>query len=270
MSHVLSVHSYRGGTGKSNVSANLACIAARGGLRVAVLDTDLQSPGAHLLFNLDRDRVAFTLTDFVFGRCDVEEAAYDMSASLGVEDGALYLLPSSMNIESISKVLAEGYDVKRLNEHFEVLQERLDLDVLFIDTHPGFNKETMLTTAVSDTLVLVVRPDKQDYHGTAVMVELSKRLRVPRVCMLANKVVRALDPNAIQAKLKEAFGYEVVGALPFEEDMAVMASEGLFVHKFPEHPFSKQVLAIARRLLPMLPGGDGGEGSPAAAAPEGA
>ncbi len=255
MSHVLSVHSYRGGTGKSNVSANLACIAATLGLRVAVLDTDLQSPGAHLLFNLDKDRVAFTLTDFVFGRCDVEEAAYDMSASLGIEQGALYLLPSSMNIESISKVLAEGYDVTRLNEQFATLQDRLELDVLFIDTHPGFNKETMLTTAVSDTLVLVVRPDRQDYHGTAVMVELSKRLRVPRVCVLANKVVRALDPGTIQAKLEEAFGYEVVGVLPFEEDMAVLGSEGLFVSRFPEHAFSKQITAIARKLLPMLPPG---------------
>ncbi len=139
--------------------------------------------------------------------------------------------------------------------------------MLFIDTHPGFNKETMLTTAVSDTLVLVVRPDRQDYHGTAVMVELSKRLKVPRVCVLANKVVRALNPAAIEKKLAEAFGYEVVGALPFEEDMAVLASEGLFVHRYPGHPFSKQIQSITRRLLPMLPGGDPNAGDPGAGDP---
>src|SRR4051812_3184556 len=42
---VISVHSFRGGTGKSNTTANLAAIYAREGRRVGVIDTDIQSPG---------------------------------------------------------------------------------------------------------------------------------------------------------------------------------------------------------------------------------
>lgn len=47
MPKVISIHSYRGGTGKSNFSANLATSVALKGYRVAVVDTDIQSPGIH-------------------------------------------------------------------------------------------------------------------------------------------------------------------------------------------------------------------------------
>lgn len=41
----LSVHSYRGGTGKSSISANLRVFMAGEGLNVGLVDMDLQSPG---------------------------------------------------------------------------------------------------------------------------------------------------------------------------------------------------------------------------------
>jgi septum site-determining protein MinD len=47
---------------------------------------------------------------------------------------------------------------------------------LLIDTHPGFKEATLLTIAISDMLVIVLRPDKQDYHGTAVLVEVAGRM----------------------------------------------------------------------------------------------
>jgi septum site-determining protein MinD len=53
MSKIISVHSYRGGTGKSNTTANLAALMAIGGLRVGIVDTDIQSPGIHVLFGLE-------------------------------------------------------------------------------------------------------------------------------------------------------------------------------------------------------------------------
>ncbi|MEM8603501.1 MAG: P-loop NTPase, partial [Cyanobacteria bacterium P01_H01_bin.121] len=49
MSKIVSIHSYRGGTGKSNSAANLATTIARYGHRVCVVDTDIQSPGIHVL-----------------------------------------------------------------------------------------------------------------------------------------------------------------------------------------------------------------------------
>ena len=53
MSTIISVHSFRGGTGKSNTTANISALLAVDGARVGVVDTDIQSPGIHVLFNLD-------------------------------------------------------------------------------------------------------------------------------------------------------------------------------------------------------------------------
>ena len=50
MGRIMSVHSFRGGTGKSNTTANLAAFLALRGLRIGVVDTDIMSPGIHVLF----------------------------------------------------------------------------------------------------------------------------------------------------------------------------------------------------------------------------
>ena len=49
MPQIISIHSFRGGTGKSNTAANLAAMLAQAGKRVCVIDTDIQPPGIHVL-----------------------------------------------------------------------------------------------------------------------------------------------------------------------------------------------------------------------------
>ncbi len=259
MATIVSVHSYRGGTGKSNLTANLAYLAARAGHRVAVLDTDLQSPGVHVLFDIQHDRITHTLTDFVRGSCELEECAYDMSSSLEIPSpGALWLLPSSMRMEAIMRILDQGYDVGKLNSQFHSLVEALNLDLLLIDTHPGLNRETMLTTAISNVLLLLIRPDRQDFHGTAVMAELAERLRVPKVAMIANKVASTIDHDDVRKKITDAFGYEVYGLLPLDEELASLGSRGMFTRLHPDHVITRELSAVARRMLGDLAAGDDG------------
>ena len=52
MSRIVTLYSYRGGTGKSTCAVNLACLLAADGERVAVLDTDLASPAVHTLLEI--------------------------------------------------------------------------------------------------------------------------------------------------------------------------------------------------------------------------
>jgi MinD-like ATPase involved in chromosome partitioning or flagellar assembly len=68
MSTIVSVHSYRGGTGKSNFIANLASCVVKQGKRAAVVDTEIQSPGLHVLFGMDGQTTGLTLND-VLNRC---------------------------------------------------------------------------------------------------------------------------------------------------------------------------------------------------------
>ena len=79
---IVSVHSYRGGTGKSNTVANLATLLAAEGKRVGVIDTDIQSPGIHILFGLEQREISHSLNDYLWGACQIKEAAYDVTARL--------------------------------------------------------------------------------------------------------------------------------------------------------------------------------------------
>jgi septum site-determining protein MinD len=254
MSTIVSVHSYRGGTGKSNVVANLAYLAARSGRRVAVMDTDLPSPGLHLVLGLERERIVRTLSDYLFGKCELEEAAYDLSRNVGLAgSGALYLIPSSLTVEAITRILAEGYDAAKLSGRFKALLRALDLEILFLDTHPGLNRETLLTTVISDVLLILIRPDQQDYHGTAVLCEVAGRLNVPKVFMVANKVLASLDPGSVREKIEKAYGHKVIGVLPLSEEMLALGSRGLFVSHHPDHPLSGELQKVVVRLLENVP-----------------
>lgn len=64
MAKIISIHSFRGGTGKSNTTANLAALLAAEGRRVGVVDTDIQSPGIHVLFGMAGEQITHGLIDF--------------------------------------------------------------------------------------------------------------------------------------------------------------------------------------------------------------
>ena len=142
MSKIISIHSFRGGTGKSNTTANLATILAMEGRRVGVIDTDIQSPGIHVLFGLDEDDMeGGALNDYLHGRCAIEETAHDVTPrEVAALNGQIFLIPSSIKAGDIARVLREGYDVAMLNEGISDLVNRLKLDYLLIEFVGGLQR----------------------------------------------------------------------------------------------------------------------------------
>lgn len=255
MTKIISTHSFRGGTGKSNTTANLAVLVARAGNRVGVIDTDIQSPGIHVIFHVEPQEVKKSLNDYLWGRCRIEEAACDVTlTAIGKVDAKadrprLYLIPSSINTGEIARILREGYDVGRLNDGIQELSKALKLDYLFIDTHPGVNEETLLSLAISDVLVLIMRPDNQDFQGTAVTVELARRLEVPQMFVVVNKVPSGMDYEALRQKVEQSYNCNVAGILPLNAEIARLASSGIFSNRYPDHPFSLELKKVAEMIL---------------------
>jgi MinD-like ATPase involved in chromosome partitioning or flagellar assembly len=249
MPKVVSVHSYRGGTGKSNFTANLATTVALQGNRVGVVDTDLPSPGIHNLFCLEPEQTLKTLNNYLWGDIPIAEAAYDVSAGLGIAgDGRLFLVPSSVKADDIARILKDGYDVRLMNDGFRSLVKDLQLDYLFIDTHPGLSKETFLSIAISHILILILRPDKQDYQGTAVTMDVARQLKVRKMLLTINKAYSSLNFDALKQKVEETYQEPVAGVFPLSEDVVQLASEGVFCTKFPEHPVSQEFRKVAQHI----------------------
>jgi MinD-like ATPase involved in chromosome partitioning or flagellar assembly len=250
MSKIISVHSFRGGTGKSNTTANIATLLASRGMRVGVIDTDIQSPGIHVLFNLDEEDMRHSLNDYLWGKCEIEECAHDVTSKLDAAiEGNVFLIPSSIKPGEIARVLREGYDVGLLNDGFHDLVEGLNLDVLMIDTHPGLNEETLLSIAISDALAILMRPDSQDYQGTSVTVEVARKLDVPRMVLIINKTPQVFDPDDIRQRVESTYNCTVAAVLPHSEEMMTLASSGVFVLKYPDHEITRLFNQIADVLM---------------------
>ena len=250
MSRIVSIHSFRGGTGKSNTTANLAALIASQGNRVGVVDTDIASPGIHVLFGLEEDRMAHSLNDYLWGKCTIQQTAHDVTATLDNSvKGRVFLVPSSVKAGEIARVLRDGYDVGLLNDGFQNLIQMLDLDVLMIDTHPGLNEETLLSIAISDLLLIILRPDQQDYLGTGVTVEVARRLGVPQMMLVVNKVPAAFSHAEVKARVEHAYQAEVAAVLPHSDEMMALASAGVFVTRYPDHPITEALNQVADRLV---------------------
>jgi MinD-like ATPase involved in chromosome partitioning or flagellar assembly len=251
MTRIISTHSYRGGTGKSNVTANLAALQAAAGKRVAIVDTDLPSPGIHMLFGLDEQTISHTLNDYLWSRCSIEDTAHDVTAVLGAAPatGRLFLVPASMRGQDLTRIVREGYDANMLNDGLFTLLERLELDYLFIDTHPGCSEDTLLAVAVSDLLIVMLRPDRQDFQGTAVVVEVARKLEVPNMRIVINKVPPGLDTDALKSRVTAAYSVPVSGILPLATDMVELGSAGIFSVMHPGHALTAEFHRIGADVV---------------------
>ncbi len=67
MTRSIAVHSYKGGTGKTTLVANIAVALALKGRRVGIMDMDLEGPGLHVFFDVDPSQVRFTMNDVLAG-----------------------------------------------------------------------------------------------------------------------------------------------------------------------------------------------------------
>jgi MinD-like ATPase involved in chromosome partitioning or flagellar assembly len=140
------------------------------------MDTDIHRR-ASTLFGLRTETMGRTLNEFLRGECKIEDVAVNVAdharAAPGLDRLAgrtLFLVPSSINGQEIAAVVRDGYDINRLNAGLQTMLDSLRLDYLLIDTHPGMNEETLLSVATSDMLIVILRPDQQDFQGTAVTV----------------------------------------------------------------------------------------------------
>ena len=190
-----------------------------------------------------------SLNDYLWGKCSIEEAAHDVTGHVGGEiKGQIFLIPSSIKPGEIARILREGYDVGLLNDGFRDVVEKMKLDYLMIDTHPGLNEETLLSIAISNSLIIILRPDSQDYQGTAVTVDVAKKLDVPNMIMLVNKTPTTFDFDDVRTRVEQTYDAKVGAVLPHSDEMMILASSGIFSIRFPDHPITKGLRSLVDQV----------------------
>lgn len=254
MNKIVTIHSFRQSVGKSTLAANLAVLLAKQGRRVGLVDTDFQGASAHLFFNLHEPRGTFN--DFMLGKCDAQQTVHDISEQIGAElPGRLFLSPASTQITDIMQMLKLTMNIDRYTEGLASLEKDLALDILLVDTQAGLSENTLMSIALSQTLLLVLHPARQDFQGSAVTVDVARKLQVPTIHLVLNDTSPNLDEGEATQQLWQNYQCDGV-ILPHAEELAALGSSQPFVLAYPphapglpEHPLTARLETLAALVL---------------------
>lgn len=252
MSKIVSIHSFRRGTGKSILTTNFAALLASAGQQVVVIDTNLESPSLHILCGLQETEITYTLNDYLWGNCSsIQQTLHDVTAQVGGNiSGRLWLIPASSDFHDIKRFLIEGYDAGKLNYGYYELMDKLQVDALLIDTHAGLHAEALSSIAIANILTIILRMDRQDYQGTGVLVDLANHIDLPpRRILVANEVPLTFDFEAVKTDLAKTFDCDVIAVLPHSKELMAVASNYIFALHHPEHPLSLTLSQAAAKLV---------------------
>ena len=177
---ILSVMNYKGGVGKTTVTANLAAALTKKGKRVLAIDLDPQSSLSFSFFHVDEWKQKFAETKTIKNWYD---AFIDKDFNWNLErlvvdpklpirgSGRLHLICSHLaliNIEIELSSKLSGSTERELRNNFLRVHSRLAqglksldgrYDVVLIDCPPSFNIVTKTAVAASDYLLVPTIPD---------------------------------------------------------------------------------------------------------------
>ena len=264
----LAFHSYKGGTGKTTLIANLAAYYAMRGMRVCLLDFDLYAPTLSMYF---RKQPTVYLNDLLRGETEtkgkigISEVLMDLSSELGLS-GKLYVGFSSSGKEDINEIEIKHEQkwqlaaIRRFLSAKNQLFEEYKIDYLLLDTSPGIRYWSINALASADQLFLIMKNSDMDVEGTKKMVtDIYDSLTRfgSKYFIIMNKVPGAFfvndpgkveDERAAEACLEKNIGAKIVGSIPCFCDIQFSKHEFLYAVKHPEHPFSKKLVTLAENI----------------------
>lgn len=266
----LAFHSYKGGTGKTTLIANLAALYAMKGMNVCLLDFDLYAPSLSMYFRKKPITYLNALLrgelDQSGGKVDASSLITDVSSELELK-GKLLLGFSSPNKEDIGEIEFQHNQkwqlraIKRFQSFKNQLFHEHEIDCLLLDTSPGIRYWSINALAMSNMLFLVMKTSDMDIEGTKKMAseiyDVLVRYGKSKYFIVLNKVPDISNSNGIYGDLAELtwsgelqkdIGTQVVGSVPCCCDIQFSKHEFLYSIKNPEHPFSRKVLELSERI----------------------
>jgi MinD-like ATPase involved in chromosome partitioning or flagellar assembly len=240
---LLSFHSYKGGTGKTTFVSNLGVHLAQQGQKICIIDTDVNGPGLHSLFDV---HLSATLVDFLRDECKISEIIYKPYKNMD-----LYIIPSKACEEDITSMFNSPGEAKdKMLEIIKFLKRQLQVDHVLFDCSPGINKSSLLTMNIADRATIVSTIDIQDIRGTYILSNMSSKLGT-KANLLFNRTPRdkSDEINGIVAEFSKKLGTSLLGSLTFDDTVARTWSRKLVVVEEKDCDYCQQLRTIATRLL---------------------
>lgn len=249
LGRLIAIASGKGGVGKSTVSANLAALLARRGLRVGLVDADLYGPSIPGMLGIPADR-APTMS---------ENGKVIPAEGHGVKVISMAMLtgddkPAVLRAPMVTKYL----------RMFVTQVEWGELDVLLLDLPPGTG-DTQLTLAQSFPLagaVVVSTPQDVSLKIARRGVRMLEQVNVPILGLVENMSgftcpscgdVTHIFHQGGGRKEAEDLGVPFLGAIPLDPAIVDSGDGGVpLVVDAPASPAGNAFAAIADTLIADL------------------
>ncbi|TFG05512.1 hypothetical protein EU538_11310 [Candidatus Thorarchaeota archaeon] len=249
------VHSYKGGTGKTTLAANMAVILAQRGLDVGILDLDFQAPSLHTLFGVTPQTTY--INEFLVEKKTHREVLTELGKTLGLK-GRLAVGFSDPNVEAIRTQLARDrkWHMQALSQLLNLKQhlEKDSLDYLVLDSAPGVHYSSVNAIVLADFTVIVAKIDNFDFDGTLNILDGLYAPLNKKTYLLFNKVVPPLmeEPrrSTMKSTIEEMFSAktDLIGFLPCYCEVPLGMGSEIHALTQPDTPFIKSIDKLADRL----------------------
>ena len=255
MGKIIALHSYKGGTGKTLLSVNLAATYAKQGKDVCLMDMDFRAPSLPAIFRVNDGEC--WLNDYLNGACEIKRVLIDLSNPHD-GDGRFLIGLADPSTEAIREISAKDrkWEMKALGRILSLknsVMNDMHLDYLIFDTSPGLQYSSINAIVSADTVLVVTSIDRSDIKGTQRMVQELYELFEKKTGIIMNKV-----PVEILSSEKENTGFlerfndlhnlPIMDIIPCFCDVLRAGGTYIFTKEKPEHPFTNALEKIAAKI----------------------
>ena len=255
MGKIMAVHSYKGGTGKTSLSVNLAATYARMGKKVCLMDLDFRAPSLHAIFK--KQNLNYWLNDYLNGVCEINKVLVDVTNDHG-NGGKLFVALANPSTEAIRDMTAKDrkWEMKALGRLLSLrssLLNEMDLDYIICDTSPGLQYSSINAIVTADVVLVVTSLDASDINGSQRMTSELYDLFEKKTGILVNKVIAEyLSSEKEQKKfnkyIKNIHTLPVLATIPCFCEVLRAAGDFIFTEERPEHPFTDTIVDLAAKV----------------------
>ena len=255
MAKTIAIHSYKGGTGKSFIAANVALIYASKGYKTSLLDFDFRAPSVQSIFEVEQKKNF--INNFLEGGCEIQDALVDVSDKFNTK-GKLFVGLADRSIEGMTREVIRDRRwqmnaLSRMTSAIRTMRENLGFEHIIFDTSPGFHYSSINALLASEAAFLITTLDKSDYEGTIDLVRGIYRTLERKTGMIINKIPKTLleSPDKMTRILEEAkiyYRFPVIEALPCDCDILSMKGEAIFSFRQPNHPMTESLMKLAKKI----------------------
>lgn len=251
----IAIHSYKGGTGKSFIAANIALIYASQGYKMCLLDFDFRAPSVQSLFEVKPGNRF--VNDFLDGRCEVQDILIDISEKFNSK-GKIFVGLADRSIEGMTQDAVKDRRwqmsaLGRLTSAIKTLRSELGFNYVLIDTSPGFHYSSLNALLASELTLLVTTLDKSDFEGTVEMIEGIYETLERKTGIVLNKVPRTVleDPERMRnilAENKTYYKFPIIETLPCDCDVVSMRGDLMLYLRQPNHPVTETLMKLTKKI----------------------